>query len=250
MLEMGAYRDISVIVAVREGSSRVRGKIFLPFDGEKTLLDWKIEQLKQVQDPDLIFLSSNSERVREAAERHGVQFLPRSDYLCTAHLAALSEVITGVVKDVKTPYFAWAMAVVPLMSPDEYREGFDLFLRHVALERTHDSLVSANLLKEFLWNAEGPINYKADRGHVYTQNLPDIFRITNGLYMRSTEDTMRDAYFLGRKPYMHQVRKASGIDIDEYEDYEAALAMKALYYSGASHVPGAQRGPGTQHARV
>jgi len=226
------YKDISVIIPVREGSSRVREKIFLPFHEEMTLLDWKIEQIKQVQDPALIFLSSNSQRVRAVAERRGVRFLPRNDYLSTGHDASFTEVITGVVKDIATPHFAWVTVVVPLMRPDEYREGFEMYLRQVVRERRHDSLVSVNLVKEYFWSANGALNYQADRNHTISQELPDWFRVTNGLYMRSREDTLREGYFLGPNPCMHRVCKASGVDIDEYEDYEVAIAMKAQYLRG------------------
>lgn len=223
------YKDISVIIPVREGSSRVREKIFLPFHDDMSLLDWKIEQMKLVQDPALIFLSSNSERVRAVAERSGIGFLQRSDYLSVGHQASFTEVITGVVADIPTPHFAWVTVVVPLMKPSEYREGFDLYLRQVVREKSHDSLVSVNLLKEYFWNAERPLNYRADKNHTISQELPDWFRVTNGLYMRSREDTLREGYFLGASPLMHRVSKASGIDIDEYEDYECAMAMKAFY---------------------
>ncbi|WP_044330313.1 acylneuraminate cytidylyltransferase family protein [Sphingomonas hengshuiensis] len=237
---LNPYRDISVVIPVREGSSRVREKIFLPFHEQMTLLDWKIAQLLEVQSPDRIFLSSNSDRVRAAAERAGVGFLPRSDYLSTGHDASFSEVITGIVKDVPTAHFAWVTVVVPLMTPEEYREGFDLYLRDVAGAGSHDSLVSVNLVKEYFWNAAGALNYRADRGHTISQELPDWFRVTNGLYMRSVADTLREGYFLGPQPVMHRVGKASGIDIDEYEDYEHAVALKARYLEGRG---GAGHGP-------
>ncbi|WP_323751841.1 cytidylyltransferase domain-containing protein [Marinobacter sp.] len=227
---MADFSDISVVIPVREGSSRVREKIFLPFGDSTTLLDWKISQLKQVQRADRIFLSSNSDRVKEAAQAHGVEFLPRNDYLSVGHKASFSEVITGVVNDIPTDHFAWVTVVVPLMSPAEYRSGFELYLEHVVGGQSHDSLVSVNLLKEYFWDKNGPLNYQADRNHTISQELPDIYRVTNGLYMRSREQTLADGYFLGPNPYMHQVSKMAGVDIDEYEDYEIALAMKAFYH--------------------
>ncbi|WP_448661704.1 cytidylyltransferase domain-containing protein [Sphingomonas sp. CJ20] len=226
------YHDISVIIPVREGSSRVREKIFLPFHEHLTLLDWKIAQMLEVQHPSRIFLSSNSDRVRAVAERAGIGFLPRSDYLSTGHDASFTEVISGVVKDVTTTHFAWVTVVVPLMKPSEYREGFDLYLEKVAGAQSHDSLVSVNQVKEYFWDAAGPLNYRADRHHTISQELPDWFRVTNGLYMRSVADTLREGYFLGPRPVMHRVGKASGIDIDEYEDYECAVALKADYLKG------------------
>lgn len=226
---MADFSDISVVIPVREGSSRVREKIFLPFGDNTTLLDWKISQLKKVQRADRIFLSSNSERVKEAARAHGVEFLPRNDYLSVGHQASFSEVITGVVQDIPTDHFAWVTVVVPLMSPAEYRSGFELYLEHVVDKQSHDSLVSVNLLKEYFWDKNGPLNYQADKNHTISQELPDIYRVTNGLYMRSREQTLAEGYFLGPNPYMHQVGKMAGVDIDEFEDYEMALAMKAFY---------------------
>ncbi len=225
---MADFSDISVVIPVREGSSRVREKIFLPFGDNTTLLDWKISQLIKVQRADRIFLSSNSERVKEVARAHGVEFLPpRNDYLSVGHQASFSEVITGgVVQDIPTDHFAWVTVVVPLMSPAEYRSGFELYLEHVVDKQSHDSLVSVNLLKEYFWDKNGPLNYQADKNHTISQDLPDIYRVTNGLYMRSREQTLAEGgYFLGPNPYMHQVAKmAGGVDIDEFEDYEMALA--------------------------
>ena len=223
------FSDISVVIPVREGSSRVRDKIFLPFDGELTLLDWKIQQLKAVQRPDLIFLSSNSERVKAAADHHGVSYLPRSDYLSVGHQASFSEVITGVVKDVPTDHFAWVTVVVPLMGPEDYREGFNRYVENVCGACEHDSLVSVNLLKEYFWDDHGPLNYKADRDHTISQELPNLYRVTNGLYMRSKKETLASGYFLGSNPYKFQVGKIAGLDIDEYEDYEMSVALKAMY---------------------
>jgi len=226
---MATLDDISVIIPVREGSSRIRDKIYLPFGEGQSLLEWKIGQLRQVHRPDRIFLSSNSERVARTAQDMGVAYLPRRDYLCDGHKASFSEVITGIVADVPTDYFAWVTVVVPLMRPAEYLEGFESFLEHVVQRRTHDSLVTVNNLKEYLWGSDGPLNYQADRHHTISQELPDLFRVTNGLYMRSKADTLREGYFLGPKPFMHTVGKLSGIDIDEQEDYDMALALKPIY---------------------
>jgi CMP-N-acetylneuraminic acid synthetase len=228
---MSTLDDISIVIPVREGSSRVHDKIYLPFGDGQTLLEWKVAQLRQIHRLDRIFLSSNSPRVARVADDMGVAFLPRRDYLCDGHKASFSEVITGVVSDVPTVYFAWVTVVVPLMSPGEYLEGFHSFLEHVANRRSHDSLVTVNSLKDYLWGPEAPLNYRADRDHTISQELPEIYRVTNGLYMRACEDTLREGYFLGPKPFMHRVGKLSGIDIDEQEDYEMALALKSLYDS-------------------
>ena len=226
---MAVLSDISVVIPVREGSSRIQDKIYLPFGDGQNLLEWKITQLLEVHRADRIFLSSNSPRVENTAKKFGVMYLPRNNYLCEGHKASFSEVITGIVADIPTKYFAWVTVVVPLMRPSEYLEGFESFLEHVVRNGSNDSLVTVNSLKDYLWNAESPLNYRADKNHTISQELPDIFRVTNGLYIRSREDALRDGYFLGPRPYMHVVPKLSGIDIDEQQDYEIAVALKSLY---------------------
>lgn len=220
--------DISVVIPVRAGSSRIQEKVFLPFENGMNLVEWKISQLKQIHPADRIFLSSDSKRIEKIAAETGIGFVPRRSYLCEGHNATFSEVITGVVADLPTPYFAWATVVVPLMQPSEYLDAFRLFCDHVIDKQEYDSLVSVNLIKEYLWTTEKPLNYQANRNHTISQELPDIFRVTNGLYMRAKEPTLHEGYFLGAKPYKHIVGKVSGIDIDEMEDYELALALRHL----------------------
>lgn len=228
---MSFLDQISVVIPVREGSSRIPEKIFLPFGNGMNLLEWKVSQIKQIHPWDKIFLSSNSERVKEIAQKMSIGYMPRADELCKGHTATFSEVILGVVRELPTDYFAWVTAVVPLMRPTEYLEAFHMFEEHVVQAGTHDSLAAVNLMKEYLWANGQPLNYCADRNHTISQELPDIFRVTNGLYMRAKQDTLKEGYFLGPKPFLHKVEKISGIDIDELEDYNIANQLKALYES-------------------
>ncbi len=226
---MSNFSDIAIVIPVREGSSRVKQKIFLPFYEEMNLVEWKVDQLMRVQQSDRIFLSSNSERVKAIAKNMGVEYLPRNDYLSTGHEASFTEVITGIVTDIPTDHFAWVTAVVPLMKPSEYRKAFEYYLSEVVDKKNKDSLVTVNLLKEYFWDDNGPLNYQADKNHTISQDLPNLYRVTNGLYMRDKKSTLEDGYFLGVKPFMHQVGKISGVDIDEYEDYQMSLALKEFY---------------------
>ncbi|RRV87701.1 cytidylyltransferase domain-containing protein [Stutzerimonas stutzeri] len=226
---MSEYEEISVVIPVREGSTRVKEKIFLPFHEKMNLLEWKVDQLKRVQCGSRIFLSSNSKRVAAVAKNMGVEYLPRNDYLSTGHKASFSEVITGVVRDVPTSHFAWVTVVVPLMKPSEYRNAFDMYVEDVINNRVNDSLVSVNLLKEYFWNDKGALNYSANRDHTISQELPNIYRVTNGLYMRDKSATLSEGYFLGSNPRRHIVGKISGVDIDEFEDYQMAIALKQFY---------------------
>lgn len=228
--------DLGVIVPVREGSSRIKDKVLLPFDERLTLLEWKLKQLCDVLPPERIYVSTDSASLQALAKPFGVSIHQRDPYLCRGHDATFSEVITGIVKDIPHEHIAWVTVVVPLMSPAEYREGFRCYHEQVIQQAAHDSLFAANLVKEYLWWPERPLNYRADRNHTISQHLPDIYRVTNGLYMRDKESILRDGYFLGPNPCKFPVSKVAGVDIDVLEDFQIARSLRWLY-EGAPHPP-------------
>jgi len=222
------FTNIGVVIPARMGSSRVKEKILLPF-ADTTLLEWKIEQLKQVSPNTNIFVSTSDDILKDIAHKHKVQVHHRDFYLTDGHKASFSEVITGIVKDIPFEHIAWVTAVVPLMSPCEYKQAFELYKTNIIQHNRYDSLFSANLLKEYFWDDTNPINYKATKEHTISQNLPNIYRVTNGLYMRDKKSILKDEYFLGTNPYKFVVSKISGIDIDEIEDYHIAKDLLEIY---------------------
>ena len=66
-----------------------------------------------------------------------------------------------------------------------------LFQHALLQEAAYDSLFAANLVKEYLWWPDRPLNYQANRDHTISQHLPDIYRVTNGLYMRDKDSILR-----------------------------------------------------------
>ncbi|RED48369.1 acylneuraminate cytidylyltransferase family protein [Seonamhaeicola aphaedonensis] len=222
--------DIGVVIPVREGSSRIKNKVLLPFGTDETLLEWKINQLKQVISSHQIIVSTDSQKLIDIAKNNNVKYSVREKYLCEDHKASFNEVICGVVKSVEYPIIAWVTVVVPLMRPKEYLNAFKKYLEIVNDKNsTYDSLASFNLLKEYLWGENQPINYRADKHHTVSQDLPNIYRITNGLYMYDKKSILKKEYFLGHNPYKFLVDKVSGVDIDEIEDYNMALSLYSYY---------------------
>ena len=57
---------ITAIIPVRKNSVRLRNKNFLPFYKKKSLLEIKIEQLKNVKFIDKIFISSDSIKAKNS----------------------------------------------------------------------------------------------------------------------------------------------------------------------------------------
>lgn len=98
----------------------------------------------------------------------------------------------------------------------------------VIRKKEYDSLVSVRLFKEYLWDEKRPLNYELGAGHVISQNLPDWYIVTNGIYMLPRETMINKNYFLGDNPYKYLVSKFEAVDIDDKEDFEVARALLNL----------------------
>lgn len=220
--------DLAVVVPARRGSSRISNKSMLPFGGADSLIEWKLSQLVRVIDPKRIFLSSEDEEFLGLADRFGVSRHKRELRLATDHIAPFRDVITGIVRDIPHTHIAWSTVVCPLMSPQEYLDGFRRYHDEV-VRGSHDSLIGVNLLKEYFWAEGRSLNYEATRNHTISQELPDWFKVTNSLYMCPKREILRREYFIGDRPVMHQLSKLAGIDIDYIEDYRIARALHSVY---------------------
>ena len=64
---MTEQQEIVALIPVREGSQRVKGKNFIPFCNGKSLLEIKINALKEADCFDHIYVSNDSNRVRHCS---------------------------------------------------------------------------------------------------------------------------------------------------------------------------------------
>lgn len=231
--------DLGIIVPARRGSSRIAEKCLLPFGDEETLIEWKLAQLTQLIEPHRIYLSSEDRGFLELAERFGVRRHERARHLAIGHSAPFRDVITGIVRDIPHEHIAWATVVCPLMAPRDYAGGLASYEEHVVSGES-DSLIAVNEARDYYWSSQGALNYRADREHTVSQELPDWFRVTNSLYMAPRSLILEREYFIGERPYLFSLPKLAGIDIDTPEDYRIARALYTLYQEEGGEISTAE----------
>lgn len=220
-----SYKDITAVIPVRLGSTRIKDKVLLPFNykGKKvTLLDLKILQLKESLNSENIIISCGEKKLSDIAESHNCQVSWRENkYIEPNYKVSTEELIREAIKDVKTKYIAWSPVVSPLHSGEIFNECFDFFLN--TMESKYNSLVTVSDNYHYFWYGDKPVNYSPDKNHVQSQLLRPLKKVTNGLYLTSYENMYKAGYFLGDKPFLYSVPEQCSIDIDTYFDYRQAL---------------------------
>lgn len=209
----------TAVIPVREGSRRLKNKNIAPFAGTNLLL-YKIEQLKKVKEIDNIVVSSDSETMLAMAKYAGVNIHRRSIEFCDEKTKTFGEVVSHICRDIDSEHIVWATCTAPLVSPNEYSKSINTYLKK--LNEGYDSLMSVEVFKRYLWNDNGPINYELGIKHVPSQQLPELYFVTDGILIAPRKKMIEWNYFHGPNPYKYKLDKRSSIDIDDGLDLACA----------------------------
>ena len=213
--------SITAIVPARGGSRRLKNKNVVPFHGT-TLLEHKIEQLKAVPEIDQIVVSSDCDAILALAEVHGVKAHKRPAAYCDEISKSFGEVVHYITSQVTGEHIVWATCTSPLVSPTLYSAAIRKYWK--VLTEGYDSLTTVSVMKEYIWDQNGPLNYKPGLQHVPSKQLPEWYVVTNGISIISRYKAIEQCYVYGRTPYPFVIDKIFSVDIDDELDLKQAEA--------------------------
>jgi len=213
-------QSVTAVIPVRAGSKRLPNKNILPF-GDSNLLIHKIRQLKEVNGIDNIVVSSDSDEMLNMALKEGIYIHKRALEYADEKTKTFNEVVEHIASSVEGNILIWAPCVCPLTTSQIYADALVNFNKFVISKKEYDSVISAKLFKEYLFDEKGPINYNPTK-HVPSQFLPAWKIIFNGFYIAKRQDMVTWKYLYGPKPYLQLLSKKESVDIDDEDDYKIA----------------------------
>ena len=220
---MTEQQEIVALIPVREGSLRVKGKNFIPFSEGKSLLEIKINALKEANCFDHIYVSSDSERARNLAEENGVEFLLRAKKMCQADVI-WSNVVEHIMETIPgNPLVSWALTTSPMFC--NHKGAVDKFLE---VQGEHDSLVAVEKKTTFFLNGNGRgVNFNPGLWHPYSQQLEPWYEVTGACYIGRKSDMQIWKYWFGVNPYLFEIAPAESVDVDTEDDFRYAQLLYA-----------------------
>lgn len=213
--------SLTAVIPVRGGSTRIKDKNIRPFAGS-SLLELKIEQLKRIPGIDEILISSDSDIMLEIGRRQRVLTAKRPDEYCDEKSRSFNEVVEYIAsEEVHTEDMMWVPCVCPLLEDESIQRGLELFDKIKEGSLDADSVVSARILKEYVFDEKGPINFSVEH-HVPSQHLPNWHTIQNGFFIARRADMEKWRFVYGPNPCLYEISKYEAIDIDDMIEYEMA----------------------------
>ena len=212
---------IIAVIPVKDKSERVPNKNFRPFTDEGlSLLDLTIKKLSALSNLDHIYISTDKENI-EIPKKENITILKRDKIFCN-NVTPWSEVIFNVVNSIpekEDTTILWVHTTTPLFN--FYKEALETYIN---LDKDiKNSLVAVEKFKEFVVDNKGrPINYMYGVWHKYSQDLPELFKITGALFINKLSDMKRNRYVIGTNPYLFEVPPEFCLDIDNQWQFNFA----------------------------
>jgi len=218
---------VVAVIPVKSISERVESKNFREFFAGESLFDLLINKLRNSNEIDDIYISSNALDVKDRVEKLGCKFIQREDEFCNNNIPwsdVIAHVSDSIPEDDDTA-IAWCHTTSPLF--DEYDEAIKSYKASIK-EGQFDGLVTVSELAEFIVSENRqPINYSWGPWHRYSQHLDTMYTITGALFIAPKIEMARNRYVISKNPDFYIVPPLQAIDVDtEYDFKLAQLLMK------------------------
>lgn len=212
------------LVAVRAGSQRVKNKNTRSFAGS-SLLEIKLNQLLRCEMLDGVIVNSDDDNMLKVAKNMGCETVKR-DYFYASSSAPMSAVYKNMAENCDCDIIAYANVTNPLLKDETLKNAIKLYNENIG---RYDSLNSAHLIKEFLFENNMPINYEL-KHQPRSQDLPNIYALNFAVSIISRENMISGMNVVGTKPYIFEIDEVEATDIDNPIDFEFAEFIYQKYY--------------------
>ncbi len=220
-------KKVTCFLPCRAGSERVLRKNIKPFAGHPFgLLQIKIRQLLSSTLISKIVLTTNDLDIITYIKSLGNPrvVLHLRDQALASSSTSTDLLVSHALELINEGHILWTHVTSPFISTSIYDKIIVSYFNHLA--QGYDSLMTTTPLKSFLWSNEGPINYDRNiEKWPRSQTLVPVQEINSGAFLAPVDVYKNLGDRIGVKPYLYEMDKISGFDIDWQDDFQVAECL-------------------------
>ena len=189
--------------------------------GDTSLLEWKISQLSLVKKVDKIVISTHSDKIIEVANKIGIEVLNRGKAM------ELHEAISHACSKIDSnDHILWTNPTFPFMDQHIFSAFID---EYIGQNKPTDGLVTSRLIKEYLYDANGPLNFNNNNNVLPRKNLDDIFMLTNAAYLAKCQHIKERGRMVGSNPKFFNTSWLASLEISKSQDIDMFSELISKY---------------------
>ena len=213
---------INVFLPCKKSSSRVKNKNKRKFaDVDFGLIKIKLNQLLKCKNIDNIFLSTNDMEIVKFAKgikNKKIIIHKRIDPSLSKSSTITQKLINHAMNIIPDGHILWTHVTSPFVDEKIYDKVIFKYKKLVKLE--YDSLLTVTKLKGFIWNDTKPVNYNQKKAKwPKTQETNALNRVNSAIFINSKKNYIKYSNRIGKRPYLYELSRLHGLDIDEFADF-------------------------------
>lgn len=222
--------SVTAFLPCRSGSVRVANKNIRPFANiSGGLVQIKLSQLISCDSIDKIILSTNDDKIISYAANLGDPKLcihRRSEDLSAA-TTSTDDLVKHAHELVPSGHIFWTHVTSPFVNSSVCKQIISCYFD--SLSKGFDSLMTTTPLRGFLWSETGPLNYdRSVEKWPRTQTLQPVHEINSAAFLASSSIYAHSNDRIGKSPYLYELDRFTGHDIDWEEDFLLAEQLLSL----------------------
>jgi len=220
------------VIPARGGSKGIPGKNLVPLLG-KPLIAWSIEQAKDAQCIDSVWVSSDSQEILKVAEHYGAKGILRPTEIAHDTASSESAWLHALDEIERLGHHPVHMIGIQATSPIRASVDFDLAMATFKREAC-DTLFTAMEMEDFLvWRIDPedgyvPVNYDY-KNRQMRQQIEKRFLENGSFYIMDTKILRSQQNRLGGKIGIYAMEKYKMFQIDTREDIKLCEVVMQGY---------------------
>lgn len=207
---------VVAFVPIKLNNQRLPGKNTRLLNG-KPLCSYLFDSLSGIDSIGEKYVYCSDERIVPYIPE-GLTFLRRDASLDGFEVKGL-DIIEAFIRDVDADVYVLCHVTQPFTRASTLVRGLEM-----VLSGEYDSAFSAIKLQDYLWGEGRPLNY--DPGDIpRSQDLEPVYMETGSFFIFRREVFTELGRRIGVNPYVCEVDRFEGVDIDTQEDFEYAEAV-------------------------
>lgn len=209
------------IIPIKLKSERLSNKNIKLFSNGKPLCSYIFNIITKVNNIDEIYVYCSDEKIKKYLPI-GIKFLKRSKEL-DKNTTTMNEILREFSREVNADIYVLTHVTAPFIKVTTFETCIDK-----VKSGKYDSAFSVKKMQDFLWKDGNPINYNLDN-IPRTQDLPDIYKETCGIYVFKKELIEKFNRRIGKKAYLCEVTDIEAMDINNEFDFIIADCIAEKY---------------------
>ena len=202
---------VAAYIPIKLNSTRTPGKNIKPLSDGTPLCKLIFRTLSAVRNIDEKYCFCSDERIKDYLEGE-VKFLQRSTSLDTNETQC-HDIMRSFVEMVNPDVIVLTHATSPFLKSETIEECVDK-----VVNGGYDSAFTVERVRDFLWKDGQPMNFDASKAP-RTQDLPEIFKETNGCFAIRREVFEGTNRKVGFHPFLKELSFPETQDVNYPEDF-------------------------------